>query len=178
MMNVASWLPPESKTPTDSPDRASSKPESDVCVEIDIVSDHHFWSGIGLNMSEGGVFIATHHVVPIGSRLRVQFGSTTAASQSKPLPRCVGFATSAQTARLLVSGFNSSTSTRRRSVASPTSSSADPRSCSRTDSRTGSRPEDNAESRKGGSRGELGSGWDQGVGVISVCRTAQSEAAT
>ncbi len=74
MINVASWLPPETKTPTERSTELRRTARANVRVKIDIVSDHHFWSGIGSNMSEGGVFIATHHVVPIGSRLRVQFG--------------------------------------------------------------------------------------------------------
>jgi uncharacterized protein (TIGR02266 family) len=40
-----------------------------VYVSIDIFSDHNFWTGLTMNMSEGGVFVATHHAVPVGTTL-------------------------------------------------------------------------------------------------------------
>ncbi len=67
-MNLASWTPIARQST-----ELRSTSRADVHVEIDVVSEHNFWSGITSNISEGGVFIATHHVVPIGSRLYVQF---------------------------------------------------------------------------------------------------------
>jgi uncharacterized protein (TIGR02266 family) len=43
-----------------------------VAVSIDLSSEHNFWSGITMNMSEGGVFVATHRIVPNGTILTVE----------------------------------------------------------------------------------------------------------
>jgi len=47
-------------------------PRATAHVAIDIQSEHNFWSGLTMNMSEGGVFVATYHVVPVGTLLAVQ----------------------------------------------------------------------------------------------------------
>jgi uncharacterized protein (TIGR02266 family) len=44
-----------------------SAPRASAYVCIDVFSDHNFWTGLSMNISEGGVFIATHHHVPIGA---------------------------------------------------------------------------------------------------------------
>ena len=46
-----------------------SAPRAAVYVNIDVFSDHNFWSGLTMNMSEGGLFIATHNVAPVGTML-------------------------------------------------------------------------------------------------------------
>jgi uncharacterized protein (TIGR02266 family) len=46
-------------------------PRASVSLEIGVSSEHNFWSGITMNVSEGGVFIATHHDVPMGTVLSV-----------------------------------------------------------------------------------------------------------
>ncbi len=38
-----------------------------VYVSVDVYSDHNFWTGLTMNMSEGGLFVATHSLVPVGS---------------------------------------------------------------------------------------------------------------
>src|SRR5690242_18025634 len=38
-------------------------------VSVDLVSEHNFFAGLSLNVSEGGLFVATHLVRPVGSRL-------------------------------------------------------------------------------------------------------------
>lgn len=40
-----------------------------VHVRVDMFSDHNFWSGLTMNMSDGGLFVATHNVVPVGTTL-------------------------------------------------------------------------------------------------------------
>lgn len=40
-----------------------------IYVAIDLFSEHNFWSGLSMNMSEGGVFVATHAHLPVGSKL-------------------------------------------------------------------------------------------------------------
>lgn len=42
-------------------------PRASAHVFIDVASEHNFWTGLTMNLSEGGVFVATHHVVPPGS---------------------------------------------------------------------------------------------------------------
>lgn len=44
-------------------------------VEIDITleSDSQFYAGFGENLSEGGIFVATHALQPVGTRLEVIF---------------------------------------------------------------------------------------------------------
>jgi uncharacterized protein (TIGR02266 family) len=34
---------------------------------IDLCSEHNFWTGLTMNISEGGVFVATHVLLPVGS---------------------------------------------------------------------------------------------------------------
>lgn len=34
---------------------------------IDLCSEHNFWTGLTMNISEGGVFVATHHILEVGS---------------------------------------------------------------------------------------------------------------
>lgn len=40
-----------------------------VYANVDLHSEHNFWSGITMNMSEGGLFVATHNFVPVGTML-------------------------------------------------------------------------------------------------------------
>ena len=42
-------------------------PRAKAHVFIDLVSEHNFWTGLAVNVSEGGVFVATHHLLPPGS---------------------------------------------------------------------------------------------------------------
>jgi uncharacterized protein (TIGR02266 family) len=44
-------------------------PRAAVYASVDLFSEHNFWSGLTMNMSEGGLFVATHHSVPVGTRL-------------------------------------------------------------------------------------------------------------
>lgn len=44
-------------------------PRACVSLTIGLTSEHNFWSGITLNVSEGGVFVATHQAVPVGTVL-------------------------------------------------------------------------------------------------------------
>jgi uncharacterized protein (TIGR02266 family) len=45
--------------------RRSSRADAFLC--IDLCSEHNFWTGLTMNLSEGGVFVATHHILPTGS---------------------------------------------------------------------------------------------------------------
>ena len=48
---------------------ARTAPRASAYVCIDVFSDHNFWTGLSMNISEGGVFIATHHDVPVGTTI-------------------------------------------------------------------------------------------------------------
>jgi uncharacterized protein (TIGR02266 family) len=42
-------------------------------VEVTIESDHNFFNGFSENVSEGGLFVATHMPLPVGRTLEVEF---------------------------------------------------------------------------------------------------------
>ena len=42
-------------------------------VEVDLVSDHNFYTGLSTNISEGGLFIATHTHKPVGATMEIRF---------------------------------------------------------------------------------------------------------
>lgn len=44
-------------------------PRAAVYATVDFFTEHNFWSGLTMNMSEGGLFVATHHAVPVGTTL-------------------------------------------------------------------------------------------------------------
>jgi uncharacterized protein (TIGR02266 family) len=45
--------------------RATPRAIAYLC--IDLCSEHNFWTGLTMNISEGGVFVATHEILPVGS---------------------------------------------------------------------------------------------------------------
>lgn len=53
-----------------------------VYANVDVHSEHNFWSGLTMNMSEGGLFVATHNVVPVGAVLVLHL---TLAQDKEPL---------------------------------------------------------------------------------------------
>jgi uncharacterized protein (TIGR02266 family) len=48
-------------------------PRSPLEVEITFTSEHNFYTGFTLNVSGGGVFVATHQLAPVGSKISVKF---------------------------------------------------------------------------------------------------------
>lgn len=52
-------------------DGTRAAPRAAIYASVDVVSEHNFWSGLTMNMSEGGLFVATHNVVPVGTMLLV-----------------------------------------------------------------------------------------------------------
>ncbi|MFZ4735401.1 MAG: TIGR02266 family protein [Bradymonadia bacterium] len=42
-------------------------------VEVTLESDHNFFTGFSQNISEGGVFVATPHVLPMGTVVEFTF---------------------------------------------------------------------------------------------------------
>jgi uncharacterized protein (TIGR02266 family) len=51
----------------DTPHRAH--PRVPLSVEVTLESDHNFYTGITDNISEGGIFVATHHLPAMGSEV-------------------------------------------------------------------------------------------------------------
>jgi uncharacterized protein (TIGR02266 family) len=45
----------------------------DLEVEVDMVSDHNFFTGFSCNVSEGGIFVATHRLREVGACVEVTF---------------------------------------------------------------------------------------------------------
>ena len=56
-----------SKRPSEDPRRQHSR----HCVDLDVTmaSDHNFYAGFAENISEGGIFIATHMLKPVGEKI-------------------------------------------------------------------------------------------------------------
>ncbi len=46
---------------------ARRHPRASVSLTIGLSTEHNFWSGITMNVSEGGVFVATHQVAAVGT---------------------------------------------------------------------------------------------------------------
>jgi uncharacterized protein (TIGR02266 family) len=42
-------------------------PRANAYLCIDLCSQHNFWTGLTMDLSEGGVFVATHEILPVGS---------------------------------------------------------------------------------------------------------------
>ena len=42
-------------------------------VEVSLESDHNFYSGFSTNISEGGIFVATHVLCPVGTQMEITF---------------------------------------------------------------------------------------------------------
>lgn len=64
-------LSPAAQTPDLYPD-ARACPRADLSVEVSLDSDHNFFLGLTENISEGGLFVATHVLRPIGTTLSVE----------------------------------------------------------------------------------------------------------
>jgi uncharacterized protein (TIGR02266 family) len=58
------------RPPTEPEARAHERLSFEVAVGI--VSDHNFYAGLSLNISEGGLFVSTHQRYPVGTRLEIQ----------------------------------------------------------------------------------------------------------
>jgi len=53
-----------------------------VELDVTVTSDHNFYAGFVENMSVGGIFIATHQLKPVGSRLEF---SVTLPGREQPI---------------------------------------------------------------------------------------------
>jgi len=48
-------------------------PRVELHVEVTLQSDHNFYTGLSSNISEGGLFVASDALPPIGTRMLVRF---------------------------------------------------------------------------------------------------------
>ncbi len=63
-MGEAAW-----KIDTEFYSNARLSERSSTYVTIDVFSEHNFWTGLSMNLSMGGVFVATHQIVPVDTLL-------------------------------------------------------------------------------------------------------------
>ena len=49
--------------------RKTARANAYLC--IDLCSEHNFWTGLTMNLSEGGVFVATHEILPPGALVAI-----------------------------------------------------------------------------------------------------------
>lgn len=59
--------------PSASEDSSHRREHSRFAVDLDVTvgSDHNFYAGFAENLSAGGVFIATHNLKPVGSKIEL-----------------------------------------------------------------------------------------------------------
>jgi uncharacterized protein (TIGR02266 family) len=59
--------------PSASEDSGHRREHSRFAVDLDVTvgSDHNFYAGFAENLSAGGVFIATHNLKPVGSKIEL-----------------------------------------------------------------------------------------------------------
>lgn len=79
MPTAASSEPPQARgsvqeaTFTNTPQPADSHrrahPRFTVDLDVTLESDHNFYAGFAENLSAGGIFVATHKILPIGERI-------------------------------------------------------------------------------------------------------------
>jgi uncharacterized protein (TIGR02266 family) len=68
IVDAATGLPAE---PVQLSKRANRRYE--VHVQVGLQTEHNFYQGLSENLSEGGLFIATHQTMPIGTKIALNF---------------------------------------------------------------------------------------------------------
>jgi len=71
--------PRPSGLPEVGPDRRAL-PRYEVALQITLFGDHNFYVGLSENLSEGGLFVRTQNVLPIGTPIRMEFTLPTSAA--------------------------------------------------------------------------------------------------
>jgi uncharacterized protein (TIGR02266 family) len=61
----------QSAAPTSDADPRREHSRSCVDLDVTVGSDHNFYAGFAENLSAGGVFIATHKLKPVGSKIEL-----------------------------------------------------------------------------------------------------------
>lgn len=59
------WIRPEAS------EQPSPSPSPDAELTVEFVQDSHFVAGLSQDLSKGAFFVATYHLLPIGTELRV-----------------------------------------------------------------------------------------------------------
>ena len=62
-----------SRASTAAPPEARAAERFDLEIDVHLASEHNFYAGFSVNISEGGLFVATHMERAIGTRLEVTF---------------------------------------------------------------------------------------------------------
>ena len=70
-ISIPPSIPPRERTTVRPARRAHERLPLEI--EVDVRSEHNFFTGFSLNVSRGGIFVATHFVRPIGSLLELRF---------------------------------------------------------------------------------------------------------
>ena len=72
-MSAAGQAKPDPATGADAYSECRTVPRVDLEVEVGITSQTNFYVGFSENISEGGLFVATYDLKPVGSELQVRF---------------------------------------------------------------------------------------------------------
>jgi uncharacterized protein (TIGR02266 family) len=59
-------------------DERRQQPRFAVAVQVTMDSEHNFYTGLTQDLSNGGLFVATHNIRPIGERIHLRFTLPTA----------------------------------------------------------------------------------------------------
>jgi uncharacterized protein (TIGR02266 family) len=68
--------PKDSIAPSSAPNSQGnrrSRPRYPCEIELEFMDEAQFFAGLSLDISEGGLFVATYHLLPIGTRLGLKF---------------------------------------------------------------------------------------------------------
>jgi uncharacterized protein (TIGR02266 family) len=55
------------------------QPRYDVTIKVTLLGDHNFYMGLTENISEGGLFVQTQRLLPMGTTLRMEFSLPTSS---------------------------------------------------------------------------------------------------
>jgi len=74
-MQATTGITPLISTPTTqaTPTEGRQQERKELQVEVGLLADCQFYTGFAQNISSGGLFIATHDPMPVGSRFEVSF---------------------------------------------------------------------------------------------------------
>lgn len=63
--------------------RESERADLEVEVDVRLDSEHNFYTGLTQDISTGGLFVATHKLLAVGTKVRVRF--TLPGDEQKPI---------------------------------------------------------------------------------------------
>jgi uncharacterized protein (TIGR02266 family) len=81
MPTAASSMPPRAREPVDEAnftkvpsaieESRRVHPRFTVDLDVTVASDHNFYAGFAENLSAGGIFVATHKLLPVGETVKL-----------------------------------------------------------------------------------------------------------